>query len=160
MALVKKIRARVPGVFLRTTYIVGFPGETDADFGRLLRFVRAYPFERVGVFMYSREEGTRAYGLPGQVPRAVALRRYRALMQAQQEVAAGIHQRLVGRELDVLIEERAADDPACYTGRGEFDAPDVDGVVHVRSGKILSVGEFARVRVTGAMAYDLQAEAL
>ena len=160
VALVKKIRARLPGVFLRTTYIVGFPGETEADFERLLRFIKAQPFERVGVFMYSREEGTRAYDLPGQVPRAVASRRYKALMRAQQKVAAGIHERLVGRELDVLIEERVAGEPMCYTGRSEFDAPDVDGVVHVRSAKVLRVGEFARVRVTGAMEYDLEAEAL
>ncbi len=160
VALVKKIRAAVPGVFLRTTYIVGFPGETEADFERLLRFVKAQPFERVGVFMYSREEGTRAYDLPGQVPRAVARRRYKALMKAQQAVAAGIHQRLVGQELDVLIEERAPQDQLCYTGRSAFDAPEVDGAVHVHSAKPLPVGEFIRVRVTGAMEYDLEAEAL
>jgi ribosomal protein S12 methylthiotransferase len=158
VALVKKVRAKVPGVFLRTTFIVGFPGETQKDFDQLLRFVEENPFERVGVFMYSREEGTPAYDLKGQVPKSVARRRYDRLMQAQQKVAEGLQERFIGRTLPVLIEERAKDDMKLYTGRSAFDAPDVDGTVHVHTSRSLRIGEFVDVRITGAMAYDLTGE--
>jgi len=160
VALVEKIRRRIPGAFLRTTFIVGFPGETKEDFDQLLGFVQEHPFERVGVFMYSREEGTPAYDLPGRVPSAVARRRYERIMESQQAVSAGLNARFIGKTLKVLIEERAKDDMACYIGRSEFDAPDVDGVVHVRTAKPLRIGEFARVRVTGSMEYDFEGEAV
>ena len=139
---------------------MGFPGETKDDFDRLLGFVKDHPFERVGVFMYSREEGTAAYGFSGQVPAATARRRYERIMQAQQEIAAALQERLMGRTIKVLIEERVKDEMKHYTGRSEFDAPDVDGAVHVRSEKPLRIGQFADVRVTGAMAYDLQGDAV
>ncbi len=158
VALVAKIRRMIPGVFLRTTFIVGFPGETGKDFDQLLRFVEEHPFERVGVFMYSREQGTRAYDLPGRVPRAVAEKRYARLMRAQQSVAESLQERFIGQTLDVLVEEKVKGQTRLYTGRSAFDAPDVDGVVHIKADKPLRIGEFSRVRVTGAMAYDLQGE--
>ncbi|MBF0331470.1 MAG: 30S ribosomal protein S12 methylthiotransferase RimO [Candidatus Omnitrophica bacterium] len=159
VALIEKIRRKIPGVFLRTTFIVGFPGETAKDFELLLNFIQEHPFERVGVFMYSREEGTPAYALKGQVPRSTAQKRYEALMQMQQKVAERLQERFIGKTLKVLVEERAKDDMKIYTGRSEFDAPDVDGVVHVRTQKPLRIGDIIDVKITGAMAYDLTGEA-
>jgi ribosomal protein S12 methylthiotransferase len=159
VALVKKVRRKLPGAFLRTTFIVGFPGETEEDFEQLLSFIKDHPFERVGVFMYSREEGTAAYDLPHRVPVSVAKRRYDKIMEVQQEIAVGLQQRLIGTSIKVLIEERVKDELRHYTGRSQFDAPDVDGAVHVMSKKPLAIGRFTDVRVTGAMAYDLQGEA-
>ncbi|MFH0754220.1 MAG: 30S ribosomal protein S12 methylthiotransferase RimO [Candidatus Omnitrophota bacterium] len=155
VALVKKIRRKVPGIFLRTTYIVGFPGETEHDFETLLRFVEEHPFERVGVFMYSREEGTPAYGFKPQVPRRIALERYETLMQVQQGVAEGFQERFIGQTLKVLIEERVKDKMKLYLGRSQFDAPDVDGSVYVSVVKSLRIGEFADVKISGFSAYDL-----
>ena len=160
VALVTKIRRVVPGISLRTTFIAGFPGETEKDFRALLSFLEEQPFERVGVFTYSREEGTAAYDLPGKVPAATARRRYEALMQAQQGVAARLNARLVGQTLKVLIEEGAEGPDGGYIGRSAFDAPEVDGVVYVRTRKPLRIGDFAMVRVTGAMDYDLEGDAV
>ncbi len=160
VALVKKVRHKVPGACLRTTFIVGFPGETKDDFDRLLRFVKDHPFERAGVFMYSREEGTPAYHMPGQVPRAIAQRRYDELMKLQQQVALKLHEKLVGRVMPVLVEAKDKESKGYYTGRSAFDAPDVDGTVRIRASRTLSVGEFAQVRITGAAAYDLQGDAV
>ena len=151
---------RIPDAFLRTTFIVGFPGEMKEDFDQLLRFIEEHPFERVGVFMYSREEGTPAHDFPGRVPSGVARRRYERLMEAQQGVSARLNARFIGKTLKVLIEERVKDEMARYIGRSEFDAPDVDGVVHVRSAKPLRIGEFVQVHVTGSMEYDLQGDAV
>ncbi len=155
VALMEKIRRKIRGVFLRTTFIVGFPGETEKDFDQLLRFIQEHPLERVGVFMYSREKGTPAYGFKGQVPKSIARQRYDRLMQAQQGVTERLQERFIGQKLKVLIEERVKDDMRSYTGRSEFDAPDVDGVVHVRALESLRIGEFVEVKITGAMAYDL-----
>jgi ribosomal protein S12 methylthiotransferase len=160
VALVKKIRRKIPTAFLRTTFIVGFPGETKEDFDQLLKFVKEHPFERVGVFMYSREEGTSAYDLPGRIPASVAKKRYARIMEAQQAVSAGLSARFIGKTLKVLIEERVKDEMTRYIGRSEFDAPDVDGVVYVRTVKPLRIGEFVMVRVTGSMEYDLEGDAL
>ncbi len=160
VALVKKIRQKMPEAFLRTTFIVGFPGESKEDFDQLLRFMQEHPFERVGAFMYSREEGTPAYDFPGRVSAAIARKRYAKVMALQQEISLRLNARFVGKTLKVLIEERVKDEMAHYMGRSEFDAPDVDGVVHVRTAKPLRIGEFAMVRITGAMEYDLEGEAV
>jgi ribosomal protein S12 methylthiotransferase len=174
LRLVEKIRKKLPGAFLRTTFIVGFPGETEAEFKELLKFIREYRFERVGVFAYSREEGTQAYDLPGQVPARVKRLRQAKLMKAQREISRSFLESLIGREMKVLI-ERTTPTPEVgrdfslrpasgvgkvYQGRSEFDAPDVDGTVQVRSTKPLRVGDFAFVRIIGAMEYDLEGEAL
>jgi ribosomal protein S12 methylthiotransferase len=147
--LISSIRAEIPGITLRTTFIVGFPGETDAHFEELLRFIRAVRFERLGVFMYSREEGSRAAKMPGQVPSATKLARYRRAMALQQEIACEHAQSLVGKELRALVEQP-------LVARSEGDAPEVD--TRILLNWPAPVGEFVRVRVTGTQVYDLRAD--
>ncbi len=158
--LIKKIRRKIPGVFLRTTFIVGFPGETRKDFEELKTFLSDYPFERVGVFTYSHEEGTRAYDLTRQVPEKVKEARARELMKEQEKVALRLHEHLIGREIKILVEERKKDDTNIYIGRTEFDAPDVDGVVYLTTKKPLRCGQFVRARITQASGYDLMGDAV
>ncbi len=160
IALLKKIRRRVPGVFLRTTFIVGFPGETEKDFRELRDFLKAYPFERVGVFAYSPEEGTPAYDLPGQVPARVREARARQLMKDQEQMALKRHEALTGAEMKILVEERKKDDTNIYIGRSEFDAPDVDGVVYLKTARPLRQGQFVTARIIQALGHDLLGEVL
>lgn len=151
------IRAKAPEVALRTTLIVGFPGETQAMFNELAAFVRETRFERLGVFAYSAEEGTPAARFARQVPLSVRHRRRDRIMKIQQAIAAELQSRNVGRELDVLIDEKQNATNAI--GRTQFDAPEVDGVVMVK-GRHLKPGDFCRVRITGSWAYDLAGETL
>ncbi len=155
--LIVNIRRRIPGVSLRTTFIVGFPGETDKEFRELLTFMKDFPFERAGAFTYSREEGTRAYALGDPVSASIKQARYRKLMTVQEAVAGTLQERLIGRTLKVLVDGDG-------TGRSEFDAPEVDGCVHWTSrqkdtaiaSRALNPGQFVEVRITGAAGYDLQ----
>ncbi|MBI5773389.1 MAG: 30S ribosomal protein S12 methylthiotransferase RimO [Verrucomicrobia bacterium] len=183
--LIAKIRAGIPGIALRTTFIVGFPGETEASFGTLLDFIRDTKFERLGVFTYSQEDGTLAGKMAGQISDKVKQKRRKLAMAAQHKVAREIAESFVGREIKVLVEGRAnakqlqtanvsswehglireAESgksmlkPGNYlVARGEADAPDIDGRVYVR-GK-LPVGEFARVKIIGHTDYDLIAGAV
>jgi ribosomal protein S12 methylthiotransferase len=146
--LVRRIRAGIPGIALRTTFIVGFPGETEADVDELCEFIRETEFERLGVFRYSQEEGTRAAKLADQIPAKEKERRWHRVMALQKEIAARVSQRSVGRRLKVLVEETGV-------ARGEADAPDIDGRVYVP--RELPVGEFAQVAITGYQDYDLLA---
>jgi ribosomal protein S12 methylthiotransferase len=146
--LIRRIRAGIPGIAVRTTFIVGFPGETEADVDELCEFIRETKFERLGVFRYSQEEGTRAAKLEDQIPKKTKESRWHRLMALQQEIAAEVSKRFVGRELRVLIEEPGV-------ARGEADAPDIDGRVYV--GRELPVGAFAKVKITGHRDYDLLA---
>ena len=146
--LTRRIRAGIPGIALRTTFIVGFPGETEADVDELCAFIRETEFERLGVFRYSQEEGTRAAKMDGQIPAKEKERRWHRLMTLQQEIAAAVSQRGVGRTLKVLVEEPGV-------ARGEADAPDIDGRVYVP--RELPVGDFADVTITGYHEYDLLA---
>ena len=146
--LVRRIRAGIPGIALRTTFIAGFPGETEADVEELCAFIRETKFERLGVFRYSREEGTRAARLPGQIPAKEKERRWRRVMALQKGIATEISKGRVGRTLKVLVEEPGV-------ARGEADAPDIDGRVYVP--RSLPVGEFAIVKITGYHGYDLLA---
>jgi ribosomal protein S12 methylthiotransferase len=148
--LVRRIRAGVPGIALRTTFIVGFPGETEADVDELCGFIAETKFERLGVFRYSQEEGTRAAKMEGQIPAKEKERRWHRVMALQKDIAAEIARAQTGRELRVLVESPGV-------ARGETDAPDIDGRVHVPHG--LSVGEFAKVTITGSEGYDLTAKA-
>ncbi len=148
--LVDRIRAGIPGIALRTTFIVGFPGETEADVDELAAFIQTVQFERLGVFRYSQEEGTRAARLAAQVPAREKERRWRRLMELQQDIAASVARRQVGRDLTVLVEEPGV-------ARAEADAPDIDGRVYVE--RNLPVGEFADVRITASDTYDLSAAA-
>jgi ribosomal protein S12 methylthiotransferase len=180
--LIRRIRAGIPGIALRTTFIVGFPGETEAYFEDLLGFIQEARFERLGVFTYSQEEGTRAGKMAGQVADKIKRQRRDLAMAAQHEVAVQVAGSFVGRTIKALVEQAAS--PAelkrarvsswehglirgrdrhtaalkggFLVARGEADAPDIDGRVYIRGQ--LPLGEFARVRVIGHTDYDLIAE--
>ena len=182
--LLQRIRAGVPGIALRTTFIVGFPGETEAYFESLLDFIRVTRFERLGVFAYSQEDGTRAGKMAGQVPDKLKRQRRNRAMAAQHKIAAAVSESFVGRRLQVLVEKEASarelqsarisswehglirsqDRHAnalkgrYLVARGEADAPDIDGRVYVRGH--LPIGAFAEVRIVGHTDYDLIAEAV
>ena len=146
--LIKRIRAGIPGIAVRTTFIVGFPGETEADIDELAAFIRETKFERLGVFRYSQEEGTRGAKMDNQIPAKVKEARWHRLMALQKEIAAEVSRGYVGRTLKVLVEEPGV-------ARGEADAPDIDGRVYVP--RDLPVGQFAGVKITGYQDYDLLA---
>ena len=155
-ALVERIRAEVPGIHLRTTLMVGFPGEGDEDFDELLRFVRWARLERMGAFAYCEEEGTFAAShLADDVPERVKQQRLAALMELQQEISAGVQARKVGQTLPVVIDRREGD---YYVGRTEFDSPEVDPEVLIPAAEgTLRRGCFYDVRVTSADDFDLYA---
>ncbi|HUR45123.1 MAG TPA: 30S ribosomal protein S12 methylthiotransferase RimO [Candidatus Saccharimonadales bacterium] len=181
--LIARIRAGIPGIALRTTFIVGFPGETEACFDTLLEFIQKTKFERLGVFTYSQEEGTRAGKMEGQLPDKVRKKRRDAAMRAQHEVSVQVSQSFVGRTMRVLVEgEASARDlgkanvhswehglirenggqllPSkgkYLVARGEADAPDIDGRVYIL-GKQVPLGDFANVRIIGHTDYDLIAQ--
>jgi ribosomal protein S12 methylthiotransferase len=149
--LIGKIRAGVPGIALRTTFIVGFPGETDEQFDELVKFIEVTEFERVGIFTYSQEDHTPAGNLARQLPEKVKKQRHRRAMLAQQAVSRRVHERYVGQTWRVLVDKPGV-------GRSHADAPEIDGTVKIRGP--VRVGEFARVRITGAAEYDLTGQAL
>ena len=151
-----KMRDALPDLALRTTFLVGFPGETDAQFESLLGFVQEMRFDRLGVFTYSAEEGTPAFDLPGAVPPKIMRERRDALMAAQQPISLENNTRWIGRTLDVLIESRRGEDAV---GRSFRDAPEIDGEVIV-SRCAAAPGEMISARVTSAQPYDLCAEAV
>lgn len=146
--LIRDIRSGIPDIALRTTFIVGFPEETEADQSELLGFIEETRFERLGVFEYSQEEGTRAAKAGGHLPGKTKKKRWHETMGLQREVAAQISESMIGKNLRVLVEEPGV-------ARGEADAPDIDGRVYVPED--LPVGEFANVTITGAQGYDLLA---
>ncbi|RMG67650.1 MAG: MiaB/RimO family radical SAM methylthiotransferase [Nitrospirae bacterium] len=150
------IRKELPDVVLRTSFIVGFPTETDEEFESLLDFVREVGFERLGAFTYSREDGTEAYELKGQVPEEIKQERYHRLMTLQAEISYRKNLELVGKRLRVLVDEIEDGVAICrYYGQ----APEIDGVTFVRGGaEKLKVGEFVDVAVREALDYDLEAE--
>ena len=155
--MIGKLRREIPDIALRTTLISGFPGETQEDHEELCRFVDEMEFERLGVFAYSLEEDTPAASFPDQVPQEVKEERRDEIMELQQEIAFEACEAIVGRELEVLIEGKVADENA-YVGRTYMDAPGVDGMIFVNTGLELMTGDFVRVRVTGALEYDLIGE--
>jgi ribosomal protein S12 methylthiotransferase len=146
--LIARIRAGIPGIAVRTTFIVGFPGETDADVEELCGFIQEAKFERLGVFRYSQEDGTRAAKMDEQLAPKVKETRWHRTMALQKDIAAAVSRGYVGRTLRVLVEEPGV-------ARGEADAPDIDGRVYVP--RDLPVGAFADVRITGYQDYDLLA---
>lgn len=153
-SLIIKLRERVRGIALRTSVIVGFPGETAVEFEALCDFLRWAKFDRLGAFMYAREQGTASFNLPDQVPQEVKQSRYDRLMLVQQEIAREIQARQIGRELLVHIDEQDGHDPRLWLGRSHADCPDVDGVVYVK-GADLTPGDFVLTRITDAYEYDL-----
>lgn len=151
--LVQRIRERIPDAVLRTSIIVGFPGETDEDFERLVAFVRELTFDRLGVFTYSKEEDTPAARLPDQVPDDVKEFRQTKLMEVQREVSKNANGRFVGKTLDVLIERYDGRNDV-FIGRSQYDAPEIDGEVFV-SGCNAEIGQLQKVRITHSMDFDL-----
>lgn len=156
VSLISRLRREIPGLALRTTFIVGFPGETDEEFRELYNFVKETKFERLGVFEYSREEGTRAYRFEGQIPAKVKKERLDAIMKLQQEASKEVNANFLGKELVVLIDE--ADKGDIYVARTEYDAPEVDGNCFVRSQKRHKPGDFVKVKIVDTLEYDLVGE--
>jgi ribosomal protein S12 methylthiotransferase len=154
--LLDRIRMQVPRVALRTSFIVGFPGETERSFMRLMDFVREQQFDHVGVFTYSREEGTVAHDLPGQIPEREKRRRRQQLMEAQAEISLRRNRSLVGKQIQVLVEGQVADCTTRMRGRTPWQAPEIDGVVLLQSA--VEPGEFVCASVRQALTYDLVAE--
>ena len=155
--IVGKLRKEIPDIVLRTTLITGFPGETEEDHEELKEFVDEMEFDRLGVFTYSPEENTPAAEMADQVPEEVKEERRDELMELQQEISYDRGQDRIGQELLVMIEGKVADENA-YVGRTYKDAPNVDGLIFVESEEELMSGDFARVRITGALEYDLMGE--
>lgn len=152
-----KLRKAMPEISIRTSLITGFPGETQEQHEELKAFIDEMEFDRLGVFTYSVEEGTPAAAMPGQHDEELKKDRQADLMELQQEIAFDLAEDMVGRELLVMIEGKIADENA-YVGRTYKDAPNVDGFIFVNTDEVLVSGDFARVKVTGAMDYDLIGE--
>jgi ribosomal protein S12 methylthiotransferase len=160
--LLAKLRARVPGLALRTSLIVGLPGETEEDFEDLLRFVEEQRFERLGVFEYSREEGTPAAEMDGQLPEALKRERFARVMEVQQEIAREHQQAMIGKRVEVLVEGASEESEHLLAGRNAQQAPEIDGLTYVNEVAIPGAedaavypGEIVTVEVTDAGDYDL-----
>ena len=156
--LIKEIRENIPNLWIRTTFMVGFPGETEKDFNILMDFAREVEFEHLGAFRYSNEEGTKAYRLKGKVPSHVIEERYHTLMSLQSNISLKKNQRLIGSLQRVLI-EGINEENDMLLGRTFFQAPDIDGIVYVAEGEA-AIGEMVEVRITDASEYDLFGEIL
>ena len=154
--LLAAMREKVPGIAVRTTLIVGYPGETEADFDELLDWVRTQRFERLGVFTYSHEENTHAFGLEDDVPAEVKSARQQAVMEVQREISLERNEAMIGQTVTVIIDRTEGD---AYIGRTEFDSPDVDNEVRIEAPDVhLKRGIFVTARIIGATEYDLEAE--
>jgi ribosomal protein S12 methylthiotransferase len=152
--LLATLRSRIPNLVMRTTFITGFPGETDADFDELVEFVGEQRFERLGVFTYSFEPDTPAARLPGHLPEEVKAERRDQLMETQQEIAFSWNEAQIGRRLDVLVDSAVPEEKNAWVGRSYADAPDVDGVVYV-TGEGLSAGAIVSCEIVARSGYDL-----
>jgi ribosomal protein S12 methylthiotransferase len=157
-SILGRLRSAIPGLVMRTTFVVGFPGETDEEFEDLLRFVEQWKFERLGVFTYSYEPDTPSAKLPDHLPEEVKASRRLQLMTAQQEVAFEFNRSFVGRTMEVLIDGAADDEPGLWVGRTYADAPDVDGQVFV-AGSGLAAGDLLPCSIVDTDGYDLMARA-
>ena len=157
--MITLLRKEIPDICLRTTLITGFPGETQEQHEELMGFVNEMEFDRLGVFTYSPEDGTPAAAMQEQIDEEVKLDRQAELMELQQEIAFDAAEEMKGREVLVMIEGKVADENA-YVGRTYKDAPNVDGLIFINTDEELVSGDFARVRVTGALDYDLIGELL
>jgi ribosomal protein S12 methylthiotransferase len=156
LGMVERIRDRVPGVAIRTSFIVGFPGETEANFAELLAFVEAGQFDNVGVFTFSDEEGTASFALEGRVGARVKENRRRRLMALQKKISARKNRARVGERIEVLVEGTHADTDLLLRGRMATQAPEIDGQVILNDG-VAAPGEFVSCEVTEAHPYDLVA---
>lgn len=155
---VAELREKVPNLVLRTTMLVGYPGETDADFAQLLDFVQEARFDRLGAFAYSREEGTPSHDLPDQVPEEIREARLDELMYVQREISREINEEMVGREVEVLVEGPSEESDLLWAGRTAQQAPEIDGTTYLSAPIDLAPGMFVRGTVTQATDYDLVVE--
>lgn len=155
--LIQKIREQMPDVVLRTSIIVGFPGETEEDFQELLDFIQRIRFERLGVFTYSREEDTPADRLEGHLPEEVKEERWDRVMAIQQEIALEANESMIDQEVEVLVEEEYSAEERIVIGRTQWDSPEIDNLVYVHNCRA-QVGDMIRIRITDAMEYDLVGE--
>ena len=157
-ALLKKIRERIPGVTIRSTFIVGFPGETAAQYQTLRDFIAAQRFDKVGVFTYSREEDTPAYNMPNQVPEDIMQERYHDLMSLQCKISEEMNQALEGKTLEVLVEGRDEEQQNIAYGRSYREAPEVDGQVYIENDTDSQPGDIVKVRIVQGFTYDIVGE--
>jgi ribosomal protein S12 methylthiotransferase len=157
LKVIDKIRKKIAGLALRTSLIVGFPSETDKEFRELLKFIEEVKFERLGVFIYSRQEGTAAYNFKKQIPKKIKIERFNEIMLKAQSVSKEINKSFLGKTIEVLIDEK---EKGSYLGRTQYDAPEVDGLVYVSSKEELKPGDFVRVKITDTLEYDLVGEAV
>lgn len=158
LQLIDRLRSKMPEVAIRTSLIVGFPSETETEFKELLEFIKDVKFERLGAFIYSREEQTPAYGFKKQVPHNIKLERLDAVMLKQQIISQEQNKKFLGRIIEVLIDEKEKEH---YLARTQYDAPEVDGLVYVNSPeKKLKAGDFVKVKITDTLEYDLVGEVL
>lgn len=155
--IIWKLREEIPDITLRTTLITGFPGETKEQHEELMEFIDEMEFDRLGVFTYSPEEDTPAADMPDQIPEEVKEERRAELMELQQEIAFDQAEEMTGREVLVMVEGKVVDEDA-YVGRTYRDAPNVDGLIFIHTEEELMSGDFARVKVAGALEYDLIGE--
>lgn len=158
LALLKKIRSRIEGVVVRSSFIVGFPGETEADFAELKEFIEQQKFERVGIFTYSREAGTPAYDMEDQIPEEVKEDRYHTLMATQCVISEEINQSYEGQHLTVLVEGKDSEQEGLSYGRSYREAPDIDGKIFIENEPNPTVGEFIETEVIQGFTYDLVVE--
>lgn len=156
VALIEKLRVRVPNMVIRTTFIVGFPGETEEDFEELKDFIGKYQFDKLGAFTYSKEEGTPAYKLDGQIEEEVKKERLDELLAVQREISEEICAGYVGNEYEAIIEEYVDDEN--YVGRIYADAPEIDGVVYINSKVPHEIGDIVRVAINDSLEYDIIGE--
>jgi len=150
---IRKLRNAIPDIHIRTTLITGFPGESEEDFKELEELVREMKFERLGVFAYSKEEGTIAASMKDQVRKQTKLKRREKIMALQREISLEHNLKQVGKSIEVLVEEQ--DDDGCYIGRSRYDAPEIDNSVIFSSDAKLKPGDFVTVKITDAFDYDL-----
>ncbi len=154
--LIKTLREQIDDMIIRTTFIVGFPGETKEDIYELKSFIKTYKFDKLGVFPYSQEEGTKAALLDDQIDDSIKNERRDAIMDIQTDISSNLLDEKIGNAYDVIVEEKV--DETTYIGRSYMDAPEIDGVIYINSDSILDLGEFYKVRITDSLDYDLIGE--
>ena len=151
--LIKKIRKLIPSVAIRTTFIVGYPGETEEDFQELYNFIKEMKIDKLGIFEFSREKNTKAYKLKPQIPSKIKKQRKKQLMELQQQVSKEINNKLIGKKLACIVE--AINEDGIVVGRTYKDAPEVDGLVFINTKTPVTPGDIITVKITGAVEYDL-----
>ena len=153
--LLEKLRKKIPDLTLRTTFLVGFPGETESDFNQLLDFIEQIRFDKVGIFTYSREEDTKAYDFKHQIPSRVKQERLDRLLLLQQQISLEKNKSKIGKKMTMLVEGKSEEN--CFFGRSQAEAPEVDGLIYIK-GKKLNIGNFVKIEIAEALDYDLIGE--